>query len=477
MAARLSLSLGARQHGASATRRRGLLASMTSPSSSAADERLVVLGAISSPLAFNARAWQRHVYGRLRAPGVQVFFALGNMSGCPFRRGETEPRALLREERRRHDDFVVLGAAPDCSKQSVAKKTLAWYQWASELDPPFRFVAKCDDDSLVDLPKLRHEALLVESAGRARSEGALHAYIGGMRWRAWLPGPRGDTAAWRATQRRLDGQAPPAYQQLCRGADSQRRRRLVDVGCACGHQSEASPANGNRTLGIIVCQMGETGGRGCEGQTAGSCAGALGPFPFADGSFVALSRALIRRTLVADDGGASDFAGSEMWEHEDAGLAFVLLRQSLALRVPLMYFTLRTWVHNMKWPDMRPSMHTRLPDAHVMVVHRVANALHAELVADAFAHFEKAPDAGYVCSSCSQWGMNASQLEPFGQLPSWQYGCCRRTPDARSREDHRRMNAYLKHAAVADGDDDLATARTRRRRANGAGRARGMRGN
>ena len=46
------------------------------------DERLLVLGIITSPLAFTQRHWQRHYYGRMRAPGVFTLFALGNLSGC-----------------------------------------------------------------------------------------------------------------------------------------------------------------------------------------------------------------------------------------------------------------------------------------------------------------------------------------------------------------------------------------------------------
>jgi hypothetical protein len=96
-------------------------------------ERLLVLGIVTSPLAFTQRHWQRHYYGRMRAPGVHQLFALGNLSGCSWRRHDTEPRALLREERRRHKDFVMLGRAPDCSTRSVAQKTLAWYLHAAEL--------------------------------------------------------------------------------------------------------------------------------------------------------------------------------------------------------------------------------------------------------------------------------------------------------------------------------------------------------
>ena len=76
----------------------------------------------------------------------------------------------------------------------------------------------------------------MESVGRARGQQELHAYMGAMRWRAWLPGPGGNTTAWLA-------QRPTAYERQCGGGGA------MDVGCACGHQSEAWPAEGGRTLG------------------------------------------------------------------------------------------------------------------------------------------------------------------------------------------------------------------------------------
>ena len=78
--------------------------------------------------------------------------------------------------------------------------------------------------------------------------------------------------------------------------------------------------------------MGKTGGRGCE-QSArpGSCQGALGPFPFADGSLALLSRALIVRTLTA---GSADFSDSTVWTHEDAGIGYLLLREVPTAALP-----------------------------------------------------------------------------------------------------------------------------------------------
>jgi len=157
----------------------------------------------------------------------------------------------------------------------------------------------------------------MESVGRAQGQHDLHAYMGAMRWRAWLPGPSGNTTAWPA-------QRPMVYERQCAGGGGA-MDRPVDVGCACGHQSEAWPADGGRTLGIILCQMGRTGGRGCEqGARPGSCKGALGPFPFADGSLALLSRPLIVRTLTT---GSADFSDSAVWTHEDAGVGYLLLRE------------------------------------------------------------------------------------------------------------------------------------------------------
>ena len=122
-----------------------------------------------------------------------------------------------------------------------------------------------------------------------------------------------------------------------------------------------------------------------------------------------------------------------------------------------MYFALKTWVHNMKWPDMRPTAHTRLPDAHVLSVHRVVNAMQAELVVAAFDHFEQPNASSYVCQSCSQWsGWSPTHLAPHGALSTWEIACCHRTPSERSQADMRGMNTYLKQAAA-----------TRRRRSEG----------
>ena len=130
--------------------------------------------------------------------------------------------------------------------------------------------------------------------------------------------------------------------------------------------------------------------------------------------------------------------------------------------MPLMYFALKTWVHNMKWPDMRPAAHTRLPDAHVLSVHRVLNALQAELVVAAFDHFEQPNASSYVCQSCSQWsGWSPTHLAPYGALSSWEIACCHRTPSQRSQADIRGMNTYLKQAAIG------SSRRMRRRRSEG----------
>jgi hypothetical protein len=158
---------------------------------------------------------------------------------------------------------------------------------------------------------------------------------------------------------------------------------------------------------------------------------------------VVLSRALILRTLTL---GSADFQRDAGWRHEDVGVAYLLLRESIAGGVPLIYFALKLWTHSMKWLDMRHSsngMITRVPDAHVLSVHRVNNALQAELAAAAFAHFERPIDADYDCVACDQWGMQLELLAPRGALPSWGYACCKRTPLYRSRNDSIELSQHL----------------------------------
>eukprot|EP00966_Prymnesium_polylepis_P041342 959317-Prymnesium_polylepis.1 len=77
--------------------------------------RLLIVGVITAPLSFDARGWQRRIYSDFaRPPSVAVRFVLGNITGCNFfRQGDTEPRALLGAEMRRHDDFVSVPPA-DC---------------------------------------------------------------------------------------------------------------------------------------------------------------------------------------------------------------------------------------------------------------------------------------------------------------------------------------------------------------------------
>eukprot|EP00308_Calcidiscus_leptoporus_P012717 CAMPEP_0119380304 /NCGR_PEP_ID=MMETSP1334-20130426/56307_1 /TAXON_ID=127549 /ORGANISM="Calcidiscus leptoporus, Strain RCC1130" /LENGTH=426 /DNA_ID=CAMNT_0007400071 /DNA_START=136 /DNA_END=1416 /DNA_ORIENTATION=- len=389
-----------------------------SPSSSYG-RRLLLLGVMTSPTNFNARSWQRRAYSTMSSPDVAVRFVIGNTSRCRFERSDTEPKWLLREEMLRQPDMLSV-RAPDCVKQAVATKTLAWYRAAALMEPASSWVGKCDDDTLVDLHKLRLDALLMEAVGRACGQPVLYAYHGIMRWRLWRPASSASESAHHV-ERRFERRPKP----LC---DAE-----AEVGCACGMQTDSWPPTTQRFLSRLVLEA-----------TSGKCPGAFGPFPFVEGSLHMLSLPLVKLALA--DAEVADFASAQNWTHEDVGLAFVLLRASLKRSIPMMYFALNTWMHNMRWLDLRPEGFPRLPDEHVLSVHRVTNARHAELAVEAFAALNRTREFGYTCHACSDWGWNQSYLARFGKLRSWGFGCCQRQPSVRLPREKRRIDAHLPRA-------------------------------
>ena len=328
-------------------------------------------------------------------------FVLGNVSACQFyRQGDTEPRALLTVERQRHGDFVDVPPS-DCQKAAVAVKTLAWFRHAAKMTPVFRWIGKTDDDSLVHLPKLQADMLAMLAVARKHNRKPVRAYYGTLRWRLWLP-PR----ALRNNPKML---------KLCSSKS---------IGCACGTQSDAWLPDSKYTRSLMAR----------DAQT--DCVGAIGPFPYADGSLNVLSSRLAHEVLTRG-GHVDDFAASKTWTHEDVGIAYLLLRQTCALGLPTMYFTLQNWIHNLRWYDARDTYDQVLKE-HALSAHRVKNAMHAELVGDLFATHNRSRD-GFACVPCANWGWNASAAVSTHQrltAPA-ELLCCQKVPFANGMKDKR----------------------------------------
>ena len=361
--------------------------------SSSSAEQFLIAGVITAAPNFNQRSWIRRHYDATKPPGVQYFFVLGNMSTCKHETKPNKMKYLLHEERMRHRASFHDVAAQDCAKTAVAQKSLAWLVDASKAG--YRWIAKLDDDSLADLRRLHRDALLVEGASRACAKSSVvpHAYYGVMRWRSWtLPEHRNASAV-----------------KACADAE---------VGCACGGQSDAWPPGSIRTHRVRQEE--------CPDPN-------FGPFPFADGSMWMISSPLA--TAAAGGALAPAFARDRGWLHEDVGIGYLLLREALAQRLPLMYVALMEWVHHVRWVDVRGSELSTAEKVRplfggaVLGVHRVGDGWQAEMARDAFdrSWADAVTDDKIVCRPCAAWearGNESSSVGPLRRLASAAYGCC-----------------------------------------------------
>lgn len=221
-------------------------------------------------------------------------------------------RALIRVEQQRHDDLLLLrahdGAAASAAfhgGRAVAEKALAWFIHAAQHSNA-EFVAKVDDDSMVNLPRLVSELRAV----RATAPRPERAHFGVHLYRLW---------------------------------DWSKQPHQPNAACG-GHEDAGPPHRCDRLLGKLRASV----------RPGGSCAGAMGPYAFLDGSFEVLGRAALRDIFGAPRVRA--FADAEFtrarapfWSHEDAGLGALIHREASARRLPLTYVALRRWEHNRFW--------------------------------------------------------------------------------------------------------------------------------
>jgi hypothetical protein len=230
---------------------------------------LVLIGVLTHPINFDCRAWLRkHMFSRAGGllPEGRARRTIGHVfaygAGCPMSAGQ---RLLWRQEQRKYawrpggaadglrGDMWQLNVS-DCTPQTFMLKTFAWFRDAAGAFPEYRWLAKMDDDSLVDPRKLRHDLLHIEAIA-ARCSPTLptssgpHALYGPMRWRKWDP----------------------------------------ESNSVCGEFSEADPSDGppadNRPRR--------------KRHLPESCS--VGPFPYVDGSLTALSVPLARAVFREGD--------------------------------------------------------------------------------------------------------------------------------------------------------------------------------
>ena len=400
---------------------------------------LLAVGIITAPSHFDRRVWIRR-YLRVSdswCRGVRVLFVLGRQNKM------TESQRLaVRHEERAHGDIVFVNAR-DWVPHAVAEKSLAWWQYAHQQMPRYKWYMKTDDDSLAHLPRLERDIAAMEAMGRS------HFYYGVMTWRAWTPFHHEPDAA-------------------------------------CGERGDDGPADARpsgRLKRLIKARA--------EG---GECAGAFGPFPFADGSLQILSadlmHAFVRSPL------ASNFSRAHLtrtlppfWTHEDAAVGYLILHNAIMQKLPLTFVVLSPWKHNkfwinwfprhsntnaalaskLDWPrDSRACLARRLcrlpalaapallllrllrlllfrilsepsavrarlvwtdpslPDAHVVNTHKVVTSMMAMIAHDAYENTTYAADP-IVCVDCEKkWGWKDCHQTRWGRVPIESFGCCQK---------------------------------------------------
>ena len=352
---------------------------------------VVLVGVLSVPTSFERRAWIRHhTRAMVSSPGAHLQFVFG--VGCPLNRGEADFFAM--EKRRHPEDMYTLNTTSDCVTPFIFHKTLAWYESAVRTHPGYAWYGKSDDDSLIHLPRLRVDLLAALARAAACGREQPYAYYGPMRWRLWQPEGFGGCGTFEET-----GPPHPPAASLYRDAD------------ACG----------------------------------------AGPFPYADGSLhvlsVALTRAVVGSVPARAVGRAlPSLCGKESvarppkgaltgrplargFLEEDVGTGYLVAATAALHRLAVVYFPIIKWRHNRFWVTLRDE-HT-LPDEHVVVAHKVKDAITAELTARAFQRGELQPSAdAFECVDCrSGWGWRVSRT-PWGEPPIELFGCCARAETA-----------------------------------------------
>lgn len=347
-------------------------------SSECASERsvplLLAVGIITAPTHFDRRLWirQKLRVSEARCRGITVLFVLG------ARNKMTRPQRLaIRHEERAHGDIVFVRAR-DWVPHAVAEKSLAWWQFASEKLPPHRWYMKTDDDSLAHLPRLESDLEAMDRMHRS------HYYYGVMTWRAWTP-------------------------------------FHTEADAACGERGDDGPSMqgpSGRLRRLIAAR-----------RPGGECAGAVGPFPFADGSLQILSSdlmfAFVRSPLT------SNFSSSHLsrevppfWTHEDAAVGYLIYHSAILQSLPLTYVVLSPWKHNKFWINWFPRNNPSLPDGHVVNTHKVVTSMMAMIAHDAYENTTYLADP-IVCVDCKKaWGWSNGFQTRVGRVPIETFACC-----------------------------------------------------
>ena len=293
-------------------------------------------------------------------------------------------RRAVRHEERAHDDIVFVNAR-DWVPHAVAEKSLAWWQYATVHLPRYKWYMKTDDDSLAHLPRLEADIRAMEAMGRS------HYYYGVMTWRVWTPfHPEPDAA--------------------------------------CGERGDDGPSlNGpsGRLRRLIRARQ----------EPSGECAGAIGPFPFADGSLQILSadlmHAFVRHPLTANFSRAHlGRTEPPFWTHEDAGIAYLLFHAAaIQLQLPITLVVLSPWKHNKFWINWFPRHNPSLPDGHVVNTHKVVTSMMAQIAHDAYENTTYAADP-IICVDCQQrWGWTGCHDTHYGHVPIERFSCCNKVAD------------------------------------------------
>lgn len=362
---RLALALGREQRAAWPQHEHALAAYRRLPPCGSSEPPLLTIGFMTAPTNIERRQRIRAARDLLLTQGercaVTLAFVLGDVTMFT-----AEERRLVQAERARHDDLVLLqahdgAATSDASHggRAVAEKAPAWFVHAANASRA-SFVAKVDDDSLVNLVRVVAELRTL----MATAPHPERAYFGVHLYRLWN---------W--------------------------ARYASTPNAACGRHSDEGPP---RRCEKLLTKMAKAAALG------GECAGSLGPYPFLDGSFEVIGRGALvdifgsaRVRRFADD--AFNKRRPPFWTHEDAGLGALVHREVVDRRLALTYVALRRWEHNRFWLNWNER--STLIDGDVLWAHYTRSAERSDYVAGAMVATATLPADGLACGSCiTQWG-------------------------------------------------------------------------
>lgn len=328
-----------------------------------APDAVLLLGALTSP--HHGGVLREQVRRLVLRPSsdVDVRFVLGQ--DCLVKHAEA-----LRNE----PDIVGVNTS-ECSlppaerKQQLSSKVHAWFMYAATAATTrhYRWVGKTDDDTLVDLGKLRHDLMM---ASAVLPPEAPYGYYGTMRWR-WF---------------RTDRWKP------------------------CGPFTEVGPPS------PVPQELGRKPA-GCSS----------GPFPYCDGSLYVLSAPLARRVwggsgLDVASGLPSitrQLVGSAPGWSEDVRAGFAVYAESLAQAIPVTWLALSKWVHMRFWLDADDPAQRDTIDGRVVWVHRMKHPADANHTHARMRETGHVPGGGFQCAkSCRRWWRSPPEAVTSSSTPS-----------------------------------------------------------